>query len=104
MQLSTGDLWPLSERGQHLFGEATSHDFCLWAAGAGTQFIGGANRDEFALEDHADLGTELFGLGQSVGIEKDGLAFAGDQPGQVIALGRRRHPIKPGSWLIQEDV
>src|SRR5450432_1816967 len=30
-----GDLWPFSERGQHLFGEATPHDLCLWAASPG---------------------------------------------------------------------
>jgi hypothetical protein len=55
---------------------ASSHDdLCLRAAHPGAQFIGCANRDEFALADHADLGTELFGLGQIVGVEKDGLSL-----------------------------
>src|SRR5947209_6809122 len=103
VQISMGDLWPFSERGQHLLGEAISHDLCLRAAGPGAQIIGGANRDEFALANHPDLSTELFSLGQIVGVEEDRHPFACDQASQVLAQSRRRHWIKPGSRLIQED-
>src|SRR5258708_39889357 len=103
VEVAMGALWPLSEPGQHLLGEATPHDLCLRAAGPGTQFIGGANRHEFALANHADLGTELFGLGQIVRVEEDRHSFPRNQAGQVITQSRRRYRIKPGSWLIQED-
>ena len=79
------------------------YDLCLRAAGPGTQFIGGANRDELALANHTHLGAELFGFRQVVRVEEDCHPFACDQAGQVLAQSRRRYRIKPGSRLIQED-
>src|SRR6266566_494310 len=103
VQVGMGNLWPFSERGQQLLGEATPHDLGHRASRPGPQLIGGANRDEFALANHANLGTELFSLRPLVGVEKDRHLIAGDQAGQVLAQSRRRYRIKPGSRFIQED-
>ena len=43
VQVGMGDLWPLSEAGQHLLGEAISHDLCLGASRPRPQFIGGTD-------------------------------------------------------------
>src|SRR5581483_10701021 len=103
VQLGMDNLWLLSERGQQLFDEAISYDLCLRPADSGSQFIRGADGDKFALANRDHPGTELFGFGQIMGIEKDGDPFARDQVGQMIAQSNVCHWIKPGGWLFQED-